>query len=140
MLRLINFLFVITFLIIIHTGCDTVESTKTNNTSGDWLLKENEIFDGGPGKDGIPALESPNFTDVTSIRYLTDNDLVLIAKINGEIKIYPHPILDWHEIINDGIGGTKYAITYCPLTGSGISWNRTIDGVETTFGVSTILI
>jgi len=52
---------------------------------------------------------------------------------------YQHPILDWHEIINDGIGNTKFAITYCPLTGSGISWDRIIDGNETTFGVSGLL-
>ena len=51
----------------------------------------------------------------------------------------PHRILDWHEIINDEIGELKLSITYCPLTGTGIGWNREIDGTLTTFGVSGLL-
>ena len=31
------------------------------------------------------------------------------------------------------------AITYCPLTGTGIGWNRVISGNTTTFGVSGLL-
>ena len=60
-------------------------------------------------------------------------------KEDNEVKIYPHPILDWHEIINDGIGDKKYALTYCPLTGTSLAWDRTINGQETTFGVSGLL-
>jgi len=52
---------------------------------------------------------------------------------------YPHIILDWHEIINDNVGDVSVAITYCPLTGTGIGWNRILNGNETTFGVSGLL-
>lgn len=37
------------------------------------------------------------------------------------------------------MGNKSFALTYCPLTGSGISWDRVIDGEETTFGVSGLL-
>jgi len=47
--------------------------------------------------------------------------------------------LDWHEIINDELNGKNVAITYCPLTGTGIAWNRKIKGGTTTFGVSGLL-
>ncbi len=125
------------FLAVIISSCDLVESD--NEPSGDWLIDKGQVFDGGPGKDGIPALSSPELLSVSSISYLTDNDLVVGIKIGDEVRAYPHPILDWHEIINDGIGTHKYAITYCPLTGSGIAWNRKIGDQETTFGVSGFL-
>ena len=58
------------------------------------------------------------------------------VKVGDEVRAYPHLILDWHEIVNDQISSTNYALTYCPLTGSAISWNRTFGGQTTTFGVS----
>jgi len=120
-------------------GCDTVENNSSSKVSGSWLVPESEIFDGGPGKDGIPALTTPNLESVNSTTYLSDEDLVIVIKEGEEVRIYPHPILDWHEIINDKIGDKSFALTYCPLTGSGISWNRILDGEETTFGVSGLL-
>lgn len=135
-LLFLGFLAVNTMLIFI--GCNSVESSSAN-VSGDWTIPENEVFDGGPGKDGIPALESPSFVKPSSINFMSSNDLVLIVNHNNEVRIYPHPILDWHEIINDEIGNKSFAVTYCPLTGSGICWDRNIDGEKTTFGVSGLL-
>jgi len=103
------------------------------------LIPRDQVFDGGPGQDGIPALVNPPFTDPSAATYLRDDDLVLGLKIGSDVRAYPHPILDHHEIINDDIGGKKLAITYCPLTGSGIAWNRVLEGNETTFGVSGLL-
>jgi len=45
----------------------------------------------------------------------------------------------WHEIVNDEFEGAKYSLTYCPLTGTGIGWNRVLNNNETTFGVSGLL-
>lgn len=105
----------------------------------EWLIPEDEVFDGGPGKDGIPALSNPEFIAADQAGYLQAGDLVLGMKVDNVIKAYPHDILDWHEIINDDVGRKKVAVTYCPLTGTGIGWNRFIDGSETTFGVSGLL-
>ncbi len=70
---------------------------------------------------------------------MRDSDLVIGVRVGDELRAYPHPILDWHEIINDDIGSASIAITYCPLTGSGIGWNRFVGGQKTTFGVSGLL-
>jgi len=123
---------------LISAGCDLI-SSENADVSGEWLIPKDQIYDGGPGKDGIPALTNPQFASVSATSYLENDDLVIVIKIAGEIRIYPHPILDWHEIINDETGGTKFAITFCPLTGSGIAWERVINGLETTFGVSGLL-
>lgn len=105
----------------------------------DWLIPRAQVFDGGPGKDGIPALESPELISPAQATYLESQDLV-VGFVDGEKAVaYPHKILDWHEIINDKVGSTSVAITYCPLTGTGIGWSRMVNNVETTFGVSGLL-
>lgn len=109
------------------------------NTNLSWSIPQAEVFDGGPGKDGIPALEEPSFFNTENASYLDDEDLVIGVR-NGTItKAYPHLILDWHEIVNDAINDEKIAITYCPLTGTGIGWSRIINDKTTTFGVSGLL-
>ena len=116
------------------------ENNTPENTSQEWSIPVSEVLDGGPGRDGIPALESPSFlTADDEYPVLVDFDLVLGYKNGSDIRAYPHIILDWHEIINDDIGDISLAVTYCPLTGTGIGWNRIIDGNQTTFGVSGLL-
>lgn len=116
-------------------------SNPSSNAGGTWLIPQNEVRDGGPGKDGIPALQSPERVKVDdpTNHYLEDHDLVLGYYYNGEVVAYPHDILDWHEIINDNVGGQPIAVTYCPLTGTGIGWWRVLEEEETTFGVSGLL-
>ena len=97
------------------------------------------VFDGGPGKDGIPALINPKLITATEASYLLEDDLVLGLKYGNQVIAYPHKILDWHEIINLDIGDLSIAIIYCPLTGTGVGWNRYIENKKTTFGVSGLL-
>ncbi len=142
--------------IIFVAGCETPENTTgktTGNTTGNttgsgnsgsndgWLIPLDEVFDGGPGKDGIPALNDPEKIDVnhSDNDYLKNGDLVLGIKSGDEITAYPHPILDWHEIINDKAGDLKVAVTYCPLTGTGVGWSRMINNSLSTYGVSGLL-
>jgi len=125
-------------------GTESTDSTGPNGANGtnqnnDWLIPINKVFDGGPGKDGIPALENPKMKPVSQINYLEDADFVIGFKSGDDVRAYPHPILDWHEIINDDVDTTSVAITYCPLTGTAIGWSRNLNGQKTTFGVSGLL-
>ena len=126
------------------TSCgDSTNLTPSPNqpdpNSDEWSIPRSEVFDGGPGLDGIPSIDEPNFTIAENVTFLNRDDLVMVIADGGEVKVYPHPILDWHEIVNDEVGGKKLAVTYCPLTGTGIGWNRVIQGEVTTFGVSGLL-
>lgn len=107
--------------------------------TNEWSIPVADVFDGGPGRDGIPALENPGFTTADNASILQDTDLVIGFKNGNDIRAYQHIILDWHEIVNDNIGDVSLALTYCPLTGTGIGWNRIVNGKETTFGVSGLL-
>ncbi len=138
-------LFFLTLLIASCSGGDANElgngSTNgggnTNATS--WLIPKDEVIDGGSGKDGIPSINSPKFYRANEATYLLNDDLVIGVVKNGEVKAYPHRILDWHEVVNDELGGEKVTISYCPLTGTALGWNRNIEGRELSFGVSGLL-
>ncbi len=138
MRTIIKYIFLAIVLITIISCTEETPSQVEKDTS-EWLVPQDEVFDGGPGRDGIPALDKLIFTSVEEASYIQNNNLVIAIKIDDIIQVYPHAILDWHEIINDEIGTNKFAITYCPLTGSGIGWDRIIDGETTTFGVSGLL-
>ncbi len=124
-------------------GCEdepsSIGSGSGSGNKSSWSIPIDEVFDGGPGKDGIPALAEPGFIAAGEADYVGENDLVIGYVAGNEARAYPHHILDWHEIINDKVSGVNIAITYCPLTGTGIGWNREINGKVTTFGVSGLL-
>lgn len=94
-----------------------------------------DLLPGGPPKDGIPALENLVFDSISQTTF-KDDEKVLGVVINGEAKAYPYGILNWHEIVNDMVGGVPVSVTYCPLCDTGIVFDRKVAGQETTFGVS----
>ncbi len=99
-----------------------------------------EIFAGGPPKDGIPALSQPKFVAVKQAdNFMKDEDRVLGVARNGRAKAYPIKILNWHEIVNDTIGKQAVVVTFCPLCGTGMVFDGKINGRNLTFGVSGLL-
>lgn len=97
-----------------------------------------EVLFGGPGKDGIPALDHPTFVSISNAE-VNDETLGVLVSVKGEERFYPYSILVWHEIANDSIEDMHFAVTFCPLCGSAIVFNRQVDGDILTFGVSGLL-
>lgn len=106
-----------------------------NSNTFEWTIPQNQVFDGGVGRDGIPSIDQPHFAHAKDISDVPDWEFVVVVKDDDVIKAYPHNILNWHEIVNDRIGNFNFALTYCPLTGTAIGWKRE----ESTFGVSGLL-
>ncbi|MBU6402151.1 MAG: DUF3179 domain-containing protein [Verrucomicrobia bacterium] len=103
------------------------------------IIPTNEIHAGGPPRDGIPAIDRPAFLRPSRVDYLRDEDPVISVTVDGKTRAYPLRILTRHEIVNDRIGGQFFAVTYCPLCGSAMVFNRTIAGQIRSFGVSGLL-
>ncbi len=103
-------------------------------------LDPNDIVDVVP-RDSIPALDEPTFISPHEATWLTDREPVIAVQHRGEARAYPLQIMTWHEIVNDTIGGTPVAVTFCPLCNTAIAFERPlIDGTPTTFGTSGKLI
>ncbi len=98
-----------------------------------------EISSGGPPRDGIPALLTPQFLSADKVDYLSPEDRVLGIQGTHQAKAYPIAILNWHEIVNDTFDGTPVVITYCPLCGTGMGFRRMVGTRLLTFGVSGLL-
>jgi len=124
-------------LVIVGDG-DVNDSVVTAT----WTVPIDEVFDGGPGKDGIPSIDNPIFLEAGEAEvegYMNDDDLVIGIVKENVAKAYPHRILDWHEIVNDDVFGEKITISYCPLTGTAFGWKSFVDNKFTEFGVSGLL-
>ena len=103
------------------------------------LIPVNDIKKGGPPRDGIPSLDYPELIAADDATYLNGRDRVLGISINGVARAYPIRILNYHEIVNDVVGGTSVVVTYCPLCGSGTAFEAAINGRNHEFGVSGLL-
>ncbi len=113
----------------------TGESWKTDFSRHTVPLEE--IVSGGPPKDGIPALDQPNFESVQEAnRWLADKDPVAVVRIQGEARAYPLQILIWHEIVNDEVGGVPVTVTFCPLCNTTLAFKRAFDGRVLDFGTT----
>jgi len=94
----------------------------------------------GVPKGGIPAIGDPSFVSLNAARdWIDAQEPVIAIEHNGEARAYPLQILTFHEIVNDNIGGTPVAVTFCPLCYSAIAFKRTLDGEPVSFGVSGLL-
>ncbi|NIS63160.1 MAG: DUF3179 domain-containing protein [Proteobacteria bacterium] len=76
------------------------------------IVPKDEILSGGPPKDGIPAILDPHFIRSTEAEFLEPDDGVIGVQAGGEVKAYPIKILNWHEVVNDTIGGVPIVVTF----------------------------
>jgi hypothetical protein len=96
-----------------------------------------EIFFNGPPKDGIPAIDNPQFVGVGEANeWLGDLEPVTVFQEQTAVRIYPFQILTWHEIVNDTVGGRPIVVTYCPLCNTAIVFDATVNGRRLTFGAT----
>ena len=102
-----------------------------------YLIHPDKLLAGGPPKDGIPSIDDPRFISVGEAdRWLDDDEFGAAVLHKGVERFYPFQILVWHEIVNEVVAGDPVLITYCPLCGSVIGYERTIKGETVEFGTS----
>ncbi len=126
-------------LLCLQTCSSHVQAADSFDLSNASIPKD-KILLGGPGKDGIPSIDTPQFSQARTILWLDEDEHVLSLTIGRETRAYPISILNWHEIVNDQIGGYSVVITYCPLCGSGMAFRAKAPGHHhMSFGVSGLL-
>lgn len=103
------------------------------------LIPVEQIHQGGPPRDGIPAIDNPKFVSSVAADFLLDRDHILGLSLSGITRAYPIKILNHHEIVNDNFGNRKILVTFCPLCGTGIAFEPRANGEPLQFGVSGLL-
>jgi len=89
-------------------------------------------------KDAITPVALPAYGALDALPW-PDDDLALGYESGDDAYAYPINILNFHEIVNDTIGGVPVLITYCPLCFSGVVFNWELDGQTLTFGNTSAL-
>jgi hypothetical protein len=153
-LSIVGVLVVVLFVPIMNPSSISIANSSTNLNSNassinsvptpvgeeeeSSIVPLDQIVSGGPPPDGIPSIDNPKFISVQEAdRNLEDSELVLGLNINGDVRAYPLQIMVWHEIVNDKVGNTPVAVTYCPLCFTNQVFNRTMnDGKTLEFGTS----
>ncbi|MFC7131211.1 DUF3179 domain-containing protein [Haloferax chudinovii] len=83
-------------------------------------------------RDAIPSIDDPEFdTD-----YAGDGTDEVVVVEGEPTKAYPVRILNYHEVVNDDVDDIPLAVTWCPLCGSAVVYDRRVDDRTLTFGVS----
>ena len=103
------------------------------------IISVGDIRWGGPPKDGIPSIDKPKFVSANKADYLKETDRVLGLSLNGVERAYPINILNWHEIVNDSVGGEPVVVSFCPLCGTGMVFKPFAQDKQLEFGVSGLL-
>lgn len=114
---------------------DTINGFKLT----DLRIERDAILRGGPPRDGIPSIDAPKFISPEKADFMKDDDIVLSYTHDGTTRAYPLRILVWHEIVNETIAGKPILVTYCPLCGTAMIFDRKVGGKVRSFGVSGLL-
>lgn len=83
-------------------------------------------------RDAIPSIDDPTF----GTTFDGDDDDRVIVIEGDPARAYPLRILHFHEVVNDTVDGLPVVVTWCPLCGSAVAYERFVDGQTLTFGVS----
>jgi len=102
------------------------------------LVPAGEVLRGGPERDVIPALDSPPFVVAEGAPWPDDTWVIGVAE-GTQARAYPLEILIWHELVNDRLGGRPLLVSYCPLCGTALVFDRRLGDEERRFGVSGLL-
>jgi hypothetical protein len=97
------------------------------------------VVNGGPGRDGIKTVDAPEFSHIGEAGWIGRDTEVLGVEVEGEARAYPLRVLEYHQIVNDVVGGVPIAITYDPLAGTPIAYRRQQGDEALVFGVSGLL-
>ena len=103
-----------------------------------------EFQSGGPPRDGIPPIDAPRYvSQAEADGWLAPEEPVIAVALeqdDGSVvaRAYPLQILLWHEIVNDTLGETPVAVTFCPLCYTAVAYDRRLepDGPVYDFGTT----
>jgi hypothetical protein len=102
------------------------------------IVDVREIIAAGPGRDSIPALVHPEALSAADSPW-ADDVRVIGVEVGGEARAYPLAVLNWHELVNDTLGGLPILVSYCPLCATAMVFDRILDRRTRQFGVSGLL-
>lgn len=113
---------------LVLAGCGGSILDPANNCS----ISAGDLIDGGVDRSSIPALTNPGAAQLfdPKVGFIGLEDRVIGLEFNGRPLAIPHNVLWWHEVVNLEVPGQELTVTYSPLTGSSMVFDRLGTGVD----------
>ena len=106
----------ILFLLVLSCSSDD----SSGQAESDWLIDSALVV----GELSLyPLMSTPRFESVSSVE-LPNEALVGLVNFGNEIRVYPYFYTNSFEVVNEVFREKKIAVSYCPITKSGICFDR----------------
>jgi len=84
----------------------------------------------------ITSLYMPQYDTVREAELkFSAHEPMFIAMLPNGPHIYPQQYMLWHQVVNEVVDDRAFAITYCPVTGTLMAYDATMQGVNLIFDV-----
>jgi hypothetical protein len=103
------------------------------------VVPPGEIIAGGPPRDGIRSVDTPQFVSPGEAIWAPPPVPVIGVALEGEARAYPVHLLEYHQVVNDRFGAVALVVTFDPLTGVPKAYRSSVGGRELHFGVSGLI-
>jgi Protein of unknown function (DUF3179) len=97
------------------------------------------VIAGGPKRDEIQSVDTPRFATLEEATWVLAENPVIGISLGGEARVYPIHLMERHQIVNDEIAGTPLVVSYDPLAGTPLAYERRAAGRTFSFGVAGLL-
>ena len=111
-------------ILLFFTACENEKEEEIVETISkfDQLVSEGEI---SGSLSPFPLIHISAYKSLEEFTELRDHDLVLLTSSGDQVYVYPHREM-YVEVVNEDFGDGPVAITFCPITKSGMGWDRII--------------
>ncbi len=91
--------------------------------------------------DAIKPIDAPLYQDAATATVWLEADDLVVGYVDpaGDAWAYSVRVLNSREIVNDQLGGLPVVITYCPLCGSGVVFERRLGDETLSFSNTSAL-
>ena len=103
------------------------------------MVPRESIRGGGPTRDRIRSVDAPEFVSPPEAPWSPPAAPVIGLAVGGVARAYPIHLMEYHQVVNDELGGTPVVVGFDPLTAIPRAWKRSVDGKVLEFGVSGLL-
>jgi hypothetical protein len=85
-----------------------------------------------PERESLRAVDDPAFVPAAAAQ-LRPEAWVIGVEIDGQTRAYGLELLNDHEVVNDEIGGTAFAVVWTPYANAALTIDREIDDLAVSF-------
>ena len=102
------------------------------------VLDETTLVRVGPVDFPTPSLDKIKLETATDTNW-DEGDFVMGVALNGEARAYPLPMMVWHQVANNELGGVPILVTFCRMCGTGVVYDRVVDNQTLSFSMSGLI-